>query len=226
MGQIIAPYIMKGCARRPLHHLCGILQEMRILKLVTRKHQQTSPEECSIKWYKNVKAMKVRVRCDDEMWRVVCFLFFNILFIFKERGGEGERQGENHQCVLVSHTPPTGDPACNPGMCSHWELNWRPLGLHASTQSTEPHQPGWNVRCGSDFGPFVIKAALEQLVKPEGALKIRWLRCVIWISWPWIWLCRGGVLVYSNYTPKYSAVRCRGVMLATYFQMVSETKAR
>ena len=38
--------------------------------------------------------------------------------------------------------PPTGDLACNPGMCSDWELNEQPLGLQAGTQSTEPHQPG------------------------------------------------------------------------------------
>ena len=36
--------------------------------------------------------------------------------MFRERGREGEREGEKHQCVVVSHMPPTGDPACNPGM--------------------------------------------------------------------------------------------------------------
>ena len=33
------------------------------------------------------------------------------LFIFRERGKQGEREGEKHQCVVASHTPPTGDPA-------------------------------------------------------------------------------------------------------------------
>ena len=37
---------------------------------------------------------------------------------------------------------PTGDLACNPGLCPDWELNWRPFGLQAGTQSTEPHPPG------------------------------------------------------------------------------------
>ena len=55
---------------------------------------------------------------------------------------EGEREGQKHQCVVASHTPPTGDIACNPGMCPHWELNWRPFGSQASAQSTELHQPG------------------------------------------------------------------------------------
>ena len=38
------------------------------------------------------------------------FFFFKIyLFIFRERGREGERDGEKHQCVVASHTGPTGD---------------------------------------------------------------------------------------------------------------------
>ena len=44
------------------------------------------------------------------------FFFFKSLFIFRERGREGERKGEKHQYVVASHTPPTGDLACNPGM--------------------------------------------------------------------------------------------------------------
>ena len=40
------------------------------------------------------------------------------LFIFRERGREGEREGEKYQCVVASPvSPPTGDLACNPGMC-------------------------------------------------------------------------------------------------------------
>ena len=74
------------------------------------------------------------------------FLSFSLerfyLFIFRERGWEGEREGEKHQCVVVSQVPPTGDLAHNPGMCPDWELNWQPLGSQAGTQSTEPHQPG------------------------------------------------------------------------------------
>ena len=39
-------------------------------------------------------------------------------------GGEGEREGEKHQCVVDYFMPPTGDLARNPGMCPDWELNW------------------------------------------------------------------------------------------------------
>ena len=59
-------------------------------------------------------------------------------------GREEEREGEKHQCVVASHVPPTGDLARNPGMCPDWESNRQPFGLQASTQSTEPYQPGQN----------------------------------------------------------------------------------
>ena len=49
------------------------------------------------------------------------------LFIFRERGREGERVGEKHQCVVASCVPPTGDLAHSPGMCPDWESNQRPL---------------------------------------------------------------------------------------------------
>ena len=48
------------------------------------------------------------------------FKDFNYLLL--ERGKEGERKGEKHQCVVASHASPTGDLACNPGMCPNWEL--------------------------------------------------------------------------------------------------------
>ena len=53
--------------------------------------------------------------------------FLKILFIFRERGREGEREGEKHQCVVASLLPPTEDLACNPGMYPDWESQ-QPLG--------------------------------------------------------------------------------------------------
>ena len=64
------------------------------------------------------------------------------VFIFRERGREGEREGEKQQCVVASHTPATGDLAFNPGMCPDWESNQQPFGLQACAQSTEPHHLG------------------------------------------------------------------------------------
>ena len=65
-----------------------------------------------------------------------------INFFFRQRGREGGREGEKHQCVVASCTPPTGDVACSPGMCPDWESNRRPFGSQAGARSTEPHQPG------------------------------------------------------------------------------------
>ena len=44
--------------------------------------------------------------------------------------------------MVASHVPPTGDLACNPGMCPDWESNQRPFGLQTHAQSTKLHQPG------------------------------------------------------------------------------------
>ena len=79
------------------------------------------------------------------------FLFFLrfYLFIFRERGREGERQGEKHQCEketticglsYISHVRLNLDRACNPGMCPDWELNWQPFALQDVIQPIEPHQ--------------------------------------------------------------------------------------
>ena len=69
------------------------------------------------------------------------FFFLRFYFIFRQ-GREGEREGEKHQCVVASCTPPTGNLAHNPGMCPDWDSNQWTFSLLASTQSTEPHQPG------------------------------------------------------------------------------------
>ena len=57
--------------------------------------------------------------CLWHLLRVGCLfiLFLKILFIFREKGREGEREGEKHHCVVASHMPPTGDLALNLGMC-------------------------------------------------------------------------------------------------------------
>ena len=62
--------------------------------------------------------------------------------MFRQRGREGERAGEKHQCVISSCALLTGDLTHNPGLCSDCELIWQPFGLQPGTQSTEPHQAG------------------------------------------------------------------------------------
>ena len=70
------------------------------------------------------------------------FCFKDFIYLFLERGREGEREGEKYQCVVASCTSCTRDLACNPGMWPDWELNRRPFGSQADTQYTEPHQLG------------------------------------------------------------------------------------
>ena len=63
--------------------------------------------------------------------------------------------------MVASHVPPTGELACNPGMCPDWGENQQHFNSQAGTQSTEPHQPG---------ALRILKAAREkQLVTYKGA---------------------------------------------------------
>ena len=72
---------------------------------------------------------------DGEFLNKVVVFFKDFIYLFLERG----REGEKHQCVVATRVPPTGDLACNPGMCPDQELNWQPFGSPAGTQSPEPH---------------------------------------------------------------------------------------
>ena len=57
----------------------------------------------------------------EPIYRVIIFKRFIYLFIFRE--GEGEKEGEKHQCVVASHAPPSENLPRNPGMCPDWESN-------------------------------------------------------------------------------------------------------
>ena len=61
------------------------------------------------------------------LFQLFLFLEDFYLFIFKERGKEGER--EKHQRVVAFHTPPIGDLAHNPGMCPDLKSNQGPFSL-------------------------------------------------------------------------------------------------
>ena len=66
-------------------------------------------------------------------------LFFKILFIFRERTREGEREGEKHQCERETSIrnllyAPTWGPGCNLGLCPDWESNQQPFGLQDDAQ--------------------------------------------------------------------------------------------
>ena len=70
------------------------------------------------------------------------FFFFKrfYLFIFRERGKEGEREGGKHQVQLLLAQPPQGTWPVTQAYACAW--NPRPPGSQTSTQSNEPHQPG------------------------------------------------------------------------------------
>ena len=55
---------------------------------------------------------------------------------------EGKERGREMLSVVVPCVPPTGNLACNSGICPDWESNQQPFGLQAGAQSSEPHQPG------------------------------------------------------------------------------------
>ena len=69
-----------------------------------------------------------------------------IYLLLERREGRKEERERNINVPeihgwVASHTPPAGGLACNPGMFPAWESNREPLGLQASAQSTEPHEP-------------------------------------------------------------------------------------
>ena len=57
-----------------------------------------------------------RTRQDVPFYYSLLFLR-DFIYLFLERGREGEREEEEHQCVVASCMPPTGDLAHNPGTC-------------------------------------------------------------------------------------------------------------
>ena len=54
---------------------------------------------------------------------VLRYFLKDFIYLFLERGREGEREAEEHQSVVAFQVPPTGDLACNPVMCPDWESN-------------------------------------------------------------------------------------------------------
>ena len=64
-----------------------------------------------------------------------------IVFIFRERGREGGREGEKNQCVVASHASSWGL-GPQPRHVPRLEIKPATFCSQASTQSTESHQPG------------------------------------------------------------------------------------
>ena len=100
----------------------------------------------------------------------VVFLLKILFIYFRHRGSKGEREGEKHQGVVASHTPPARDLACNPGMWPDWESNRQPFGSQGGTQSTEPPQPGRRLFNNTViFGAFNISFPCSHEVREGGS---------------------------------------------------------
>ena len=79
-----------------------------------------------------MKKLKIKVKITIN-WVTQCFLkskkgfslyfFKDFIYLFLEKGRNGEREGEKHPCVVASHTSPAGYLARTPGMCPDWESN-------------------------------------------------------------------------------------------------------
>ena len=59
-----------------------------------------------LKYYANTTISEYRKTATEYFFKCIIYL------LFRERGREGESEGEKHQCVVAPHTPPIGDLAC------------------------------------------------------------------------------------------------------------------
>ena len=83
------------------------------------------------------------------------------LFIFRERGKEGEREGEKQQCVVASCAPPTGDLARNRGMC--------PTG----SQTSYLHKPALNPLSHTSQGCSNVSSPATRTARTKVAESVR-----------------------------------------------------
>ena len=80
--------------------------------------------------------------CRQHMYSFLIKYF--IYFIFREKVGEGEKEGDKHQCVVDSHTPLSRDLTHNQSMCPDWELNRRPVFRTALSPLSHTSQGYWS----------------------------------------------------------------------------------
>ena len=66
----------------------------------------------------------------------------DFVYLFLEGKGGRKRGRETSMCGCLSRAPYWGLCPQTQACALDWELNQRPFGLQARTQSTEPHQPG------------------------------------------------------------------------------------
>ena len=70
-------------------------------------------------------------------------LFFkDLIYLFLERGERREKEGEKLWSV-APRTPPTGDPACSPGMCPDWDQTYNLLLCRPALNPLSHSSRGW-----------------------------------------------------------------------------------
>ena len=79
----------------------------------------------------------------------------NGFFFFFERGRERKR--EKQQCVVASHTPPTGDLTCNLGICLRLGSELATLWLTGWHSTTEPDQPALPMTFFTEIEQAILK---------------------------------------------------------------------
>ena len=90
---------------------------------------------------------------------LILILFFKyFIYLFLERGREGEREGEKQQCVVASCVPANGDLAHNPGMCSR--LGIEPMTLWFTSQ----HSIHWAIPARTYFYFKAKQIILSQMI--------------------------------------------------------------
>ena len=89
---------------------------------VTEEHRSFNP--LFIWMFLSLKTWKLGRMVFRKKFLKLSFFFLkkDFVYLFLEKG-----EGEKHQYVVASHVAPTGDPACNPGMCPDWESNQWPF---------------------------------------------------------------------------------------------------
>ena len=112
-------------------HSCPIFPPLFHSALLAPSHPQP-PTLSSCPWviYISSLASTFPILFLTTPWLLSLFFLLRFyLFYFLERGDGREKERQRNINVWLPLTwPPTGDLACNPGMCPDWESNWWPFG--------------------------------------------------------------------------------------------------
>ena len=105
------------------------------------------------------------------MKSTIFFFFLRFyLFIYLERGEGREKVRERNINVWLPLTwPPTGDLACNPGMCPDWESNQWPFGLQPELNPRSYTSQGEVHNLLSCFGRYGVRARGLEVLHYEGS---------------------------------------------------------